>query len=111
MSAGEIFGLVYATGFFLTISIVAYDASRRDAWESLGDEPVFAMAFAGTLWWIFLPIAVGSLLGEWHRDSGSDRNGEDPAKTGAECEASQSGAAKTAHRPNTSTPPSQDHQP
>lgn len=30
-------------------------------------------------------------LGWFFRDSGSDRNGEDPAKTGAECEASQSG--------------------
>jgi hypothetical protein len=37
------------------------------------------------------------------RDSGSDRNGEKPS--GFECEASQSGPAKTGHRPNNPTIP------
>lgn len=40
-------------------------------------------------------------LGWFYRDSGSDRNGENPERSGGvEGEVSQSGAAKTAHRPD-----------
>lgn len=51
-------------------------------------------------------VLVETAFGHAYRDSGRRPEGED-SRSEAECEASQSGAAKTAHRPNTSTGPDQ----